>query len=204
MPHLYNHTKTVTKPIFLFLRKLRSALARGGLLASTLRGYSCGFLNPAVTIGRGCGFEKGIRLTATDGGKIFISDRAHLAEGVYIIARGGIVRILDDAFIGRGSVIVACEAIEIGRDTMISEYVVIRDQDHNTNPRPFRQAGSASTPIIIGEDVWIGCKASVLRGSVIGDRAVIGAHALVKSRIPADTTAVGLPARVIRSAGEYT
>jgi acetyltransferase-like isoleucine patch superfamily enzyme len=174
----------------------------GSLLASTIRTYSFGFLNPVVTIGRGCRFEKGVRFSATDGGEIFISDRVHLAQDVYVFAYNGRVRINENVFVGRGSTIVACESIEIGRDTMISEYVVIRDQDHKLTPRPVRTAGLASNPIIIGEDVWVGCKASVLRGAVIGDRAVIGAHALVKSQIPAGATAVGLPARADRSIGD--
>lgn len=186
--------------IYFFVRKVRSAFSRGYLLVSTIRVYIYGLLNPTLYIGRSCSFEKGIRLTATDGGRIFISDRVHLAEGVNITCSAGEIRISDDVFIGRGTVIVANEFIEIGRDSMISEYVVIRDQDHNTKSRPVRKAGLTSAPIVIGEDVWIGCKASVLRGSVIGNRSVIGAHALVKSHIPPESIAVGVPARVIRRA----
>ncbi len=50
----------------------------------------------------------------------------------------------------------------------------------------------------LGNDVWIGAKASILRGIKVGDGAVIGANALVLEDIPPYAVAVGTPARVIR------
>ena len=61
-----------------------------------------------------------------------------------------------------------------------------------------RSSGFHRSPIHIGEDVWIGCKASVLRCPYIGDRCVIGAHALVKSHIPDDMLAVRVPDRIVK------
>jgi acetyltransferase-like isoleucine patch superfamily enzyme len=51
----------------------------------------------------------------------------------------------------------------------------------------------------IGEDVWIGEKASILRGADIGAGSVIASQALVKDRIPPFSIVVGTPGRVIRS-----
>lgn len=51
---------------------------------------------------------------------------------------------------------------------------------------------------VIGNDVWIGAGAQVLRGAVIEDGAVIGAGAIVTGRIPAYAIAVGVPARVVK------
>lgn len=99
--------------------------------------------------------------------------------------------------------IVSQEGIRIGSDTLIAEYVVIRDQDHDTRTHPIRTSGFLTSPIHIGRDVWIGCKATVLRGSTIGDGAVVGAHALVKGHIPAGALAVGVPAKVVRSTEKH-
>lgn len=52
--------------------------------------------------------------------------------------------------------------------------------------------------VTVGSDVWIGGGARVLPGVTIGDRAVIGAGSVVTRPIPADSVAVGNPARVIR------
>lgn len=51
---------------------------------------------------------------------------------------------------------------------------------------------------VIGNDVWIGANAQILRGAVIEDGAIIGAGAIVTGRIPAYAIAVGIPAKVQR------
>jgi acetyltransferase-like isoleucine patch superfamily enzyme len=96
---------------------------------------------------------------------------------------------------------VHARSIQIGEDTLIAEYVVIRNQDHRTDLRPVRLPGFNSSPILIGRDVWIGCKASLLRGSSIGDRCVVGAHALVRSNMDDDMLVAGVPAKALRRLG---
>ncbi len=49
----------------------------------------------------------------------------------------------------------------------------------------------------IGDGVFIGTGAKILGPVTIGDNARIGANAVVMSDVPADSTAVGIPARVI-------
>ena len=56
-----------------------------------------------------------------------------------------------------------------------------------------------SQPVAIGSDVWIGYGAIVLSGVSIGDSSVIGAGAVVTRDVPANSIAVGNPARVIGS-----
>jgi acetyltransferase-like isoleucine patch superfamily enzyme len=52
--------------------------------------------------------------------------------------------------------------------------------------------------VIIGNDVWIGYKATILSGVTIGDGAVIGAYAMVTRNVPAYAIVAGNPARTIR------
>ena len=184
--------------LYLLLRKVKSTIYFLNSTLSTIATYAAAFGNPVITIKKGCRFGKSVKLMATDGGAIFIGNRTCLGDSVQIVAQRGRVTIEDEVFIGAGSIIVCKDDIFIGKDTLIAEYVVIRDQDHRTDSRPLRLSGFHSTPIRIGHDVWIGCKATVLRGSSIGDRCVIGAHALVKSHIADDMLAVGTPARAVR------
>lgn len=53
----------------------------------------------------------------------------------------------------------------------------------------------------IGDDVFIGAGAKIVGGITIGDRARIGANSLVISDVPPDSTAVGVPARILRLTG---
>ena len=58
-------------------------------------------------------------------------------------------------------------------------------------------------PITIGNDVYIGNNVLLLPGVSIGNRVVIGAGAVVSRDIPDNSVAVGVPARVIKTADEY-
>lgn len=58
-------------------------------------------------------------------------------------------------------------------------------------------------PITVGNDVYIGLNAIILPGVTIGNNVVIGAGAVVTKNIPDNSVAVGIPARVIKSADEY-
>lgn len=115
------------------------------------------------------------------------------------MSKMGAIEVGRDVFLGHGVTIVARERIDIGDGAEIAEYVSIRDQDHDHNfDGPTRMGGFMVAPIAIGPDVWVGAKASILRGSTVGRHAVIGAHALVEGDIPPNAIAVGVPAKVIR------
>lgn len=58
-------------------------------------------------------------------------------------------------------------------------------------------------PITVGDNVYFGNNALIMPGVNIGDNVVIGAGAIVTHDIPNDSVAVGVPARVIKSADEY-
>lgn len=182
----------------LLIRKFRSTVALCNCFISTLFSYIDAFGNPAIVIKKNCQFGRAVKLAATDGGSISIGERTSLGDHVQITAQGGRLTIENDVFVGVGSIIVCREDVFIGRDTLIAEYVVIRDQDHRLDSRPVRISGFHTSPVYIGQDVWIGCKASILRGSYVGDRCVIGAHALVKSHIPVGMLATGIPARAVK------
>lgn len=58
-------------------------------------------------------------------------------------------------------------------------------------------------PIVMGNNVYVGNNVLFMPGVIIGDNVIIGAGAVVTRNIPSNSVAVGVPARVIKSADEY-
>ena len=56
----------------------------------------------------------------------------------------------------------------------------------------------------VGNNVWIGYGACILRGVTIGDNAIVGTSAVVTKDVPANAVVAGVPARVIRMRNEPT
>ena len=61
-----------------------------------------------------------------------------------------------------------------------------------------REPKEYAYPVTIGKDCWIGGGAVICPGVTIGDRCIIGAGSVVTKDIPADSVAVGNPARVVK------
>ena len=58
-------------------------------------------------------------------------------------------------------------------------------------------------PIKVGDNVYIGNNVILLPGVTVGNNVVIGAGAVVSKSIPDNSVAVGVPAKVIKTADEY-
>lgn len=58
-------------------------------------------------------------------------------------------------------------------------------------------------PITVGNNVYIGNNVIILPGVNIGSKVIIGAGAIVSRDIPDNSVAVGVPAKVIKTADEY-
>ena len=90
--------------------------------------------------------------------------------------------------------------ITIGENVMIGPKTLILGRDHGMqlNGRSMREQEHIRKPITIGNDVWIGGGAIILKGVSIGEGAVVGAGSVVTKDIPRNAIAVGNPAKVIK------
>lgn len=105
------------------------------------------------------------------------------------------ISIGEQTFVNRDCKLIARRSITIGRRCEIGWEVSITDSDFH------QLAGGdpATSPVTIGDHVWIGARAMVLKGVRIGDGAVVAAGAVVAHDVPAATIVGGVPARPIRS-----
>lgn len=91
--------------------------------------------------------------------------------------------------------------IRIGRNCQIGPNVQLLTPTHPLDPDLRRDGLEAGAPITIGDNVWLGGGVIVCPGVTIGDNSVIGAGGVVTKDIPANSVAVGNPARVIKTLG---
>jgi acetyltransferase-like isoleucine patch superfamily enzyme len=119
-------------------------------------------------------FEAGVRLEVYRGATLFIGKGTYFNRNVHVVVAESVV-------VGRG--------VKVGWD------VVIMDTDlHGHSGQPARPK-----PVIIEDDVWIGCRALILKGVRVGKGAIIGAGAIVTKDVPPLAVVASPGARVIFS-----
>lgn len=119
-------------------------------------------------------------------------------EPPLMVAFGKPVTIGDGTYINSGLNLVDDFTITIGRNVLIAPNVTISATGHPVHYK-LRPCGDMySFPVVIGDNVWIGCNVSICPGVTIGENSVIGAGSVVLRDIPANCVAAGNPCRVIR------
>lgn len=122
--------------------------------------------------------------------------------------------LIGDFTLLNGAIIMAEELVEIGSHCLISWNVGVADSDfHPLEPaqrmidakalapfykdRPPRPK-LKTAPVKIGDNVWIGMNAVILKGVTIGDNSVVAAGAVVTKSVPANTVVAGNPAVAVK------
>ncbi len=144
-----------------------------------------------ITIGEGCVFGCHGVLTAWDR---FMDDTFTPS-----------IEIGDRVTIGDYFHITAINRIRIGNGVLTGRWVTISDNAHGTTDPdtlsrvPMERRLFSKGPVIIGDNVWIGDKATVLAGVTVGEGAVIGANAVVTKDVPPYSIVGGNPARILKT-----
>lgn len=110
-----------------------------------------------------------------------------------------------NACIGEYNHITCINYIQIGENLLTGRWVTISDNNHGDNSleqmhqAPVLRPVTSKGPVIIGNNVWLGEKVTVVSGATIGDGAVIAANSVVTKDIPAYCVAGGCPAKVLKT-----
>ena len=91
--------------------------------------------------------------------------------------------------------------IEIGNDVIVGNYVTMHSENHNYSDinKPIRLQGTSHKGIVIGDNCWIGAKATILDGVHIGNGCIVAAGAVVTKDFPDNVIIGGVPAKVIKN-----
>lgn len=107
--------------------------------------------------------------------------------------------------LGEYNHITAVNRIVIGDNLLTGRFVLITDNSHGKfdmeelNIHPSHREIVSKGEVVIGNNVWLGDKVSVLPGVHIGDGCIIGANSVVTHDVPSFSIAAGSPAKVIRT-----
>lgn len=127
---------------------------------------------------------------------------SHVTAGSLTVGfgNGGVCVIGDRAEIMEAYIAVSGAKVMIGKDSLISTMVQIRNHDgHHMFDLETKKRINHPADVIIGDHVWIGYRAIILAGARIGAGSVIGAGAVTSGQFGGNLVIAGCPARVIRT-----
>ncbi len=143
-------------------------------------GYSHVHPRARLTLGSGSAMAPNVSLR--NGERISIGHDCHIGERCFLWAGDATGKIV------------------LGNYVSLAPGVFITASDYRFEPGvPFRQQSKNEKDIHIGNDVWLGANVVVTAGVTIGDGCIVGAGAVVTKSLPAQSIAVGVPAKVIGS-----
>src|SRR5215210_82714 len=151
-------------------------------------------LDGLAFVGPGCTFE------VKKGATLELGRWSWVGHGCKIRSHERAVSIGAKAVLGQDCTLSSFQHVSIGRECVIADRVMLIDFDHGMVEvdRPIRLQGIYKRDVRVGNNVWIGYGACILRGVTIGDNAVIGTSAVVTRDVPANAVVAGVPARILR------
>ena len=152
-------------------------------------------------IGKGCLLEGDENIT--------IGKNTFIGEGSELIAYKSHFERLLDSHLTIGDHVritarcrITCAGnITIEDDVLFAPDVFVTDHNHGTNPEiegGYSPQDITIKDVVIKKGAWLGQRACVLPGVVIGEHSIIGANSVVTKAVPAFSMAVGSPAKVIK------
>lgn len=133
-------------------------------------------------------------------GELIFKGKARIGHGSKIsVNKGGVLQLGENFSISAESSIVVDVLVEFGNNCLISWDCLIMDTDLHKIRNIKGEIINHPTPIIIGNNVWIGCRNLILKGTKISDNTIIGASSVLHSDISNMVgVLVGNPIKIIK------
>ena len=134
---------------------------------------------------------------------IVLGDRVYVGRNTIIYCKNGDISIDENVSFSANCIVFSSNELTLKKNSVVAAFSYLLsggeyDLDDAT-PVALQPGTCTKGPLQIGEDCWIGAGAKVLDGASLGDHCVIGAGSVVNRPIPANSIAVGVPARVVKS-----
>ena len=173
-------------------------------LASYLRMARASARCPSLRFEGPCFIGPDVRFEVREGfGRMVIGAYTHVGAHSRVRAHEGTLRIGRKSVIGIRNTVNCWLDITIGDTCLFGDDVYVCDFDHVTERLdvPVKDQGIVKSPVRIGDDVWLGTKVVVTRGTHVDDHCVVAASSVARGSYPAKSIIAGVPGRVVRSRG---
>jgi len=133
-------------------------------------------------------------------GTVIFKGRCNIGHGSKISIETNGTLILGDNFtISAESSIAVSSEIQFGNNCLLSWDILIMDTDFHKIKDEFGNIINAPKPIIVGNNVWIGCRSLILKGAKIPNNCVIGADSIVSKALEKENGLyVGSPCKLVK------
>lgn len=134
-------------------------------------------------------------LKLADNARLVVHGDFRIFTGCSVYVNEGASLELGSGYISNNANISCFNNIKIGHGVAVSEDVTIRDSD---NHHILYSGHQPDGPVEIGDHVWIGIRATILKGVKIGNGSIVAAGAVVARDVSDNCLVGGVPARVIK------
>jgi acetyltransferase-like isoleucine patch superfamily enzyme len=151
---------------------------------------------PNVTLGKGVRIKGSFIVKGRV--RVEIGDYARLGKKVSITGSG---HVSIDKNVSVNGTWIGCEtSITISEDCLISDCFIQDTDFHNLDPqlRHCPPGPKVSAPITLERNVWVGARATVMKGVSIGENSVIGLGSVVRKSVPANVVVIGNPQQIVK------
>ena len=142
--------------------------------------------------------HRSVRMDTPPYRKFFLGDYSVVESFACINNAVGDVVIGDHTRIGLHNTIIG--PVTIGNHVNLAQGITVTALNHNFSDTEKRidEQGVNTTPVVIGDDIWIGANAVILPGVTIGSHSVVAAGSVVTKDVPPHSLVAGVPAKIIR------
>jgi acetyltransferase-like isoleucine patch superfamily enzyme len=139
-----------------------------------------------------------------DNNGIDIGDNVFIGRNTIVYCKNGNIRLEKGVNISANCTVFSSNDLTIREGTLVGGYSYLLsggEYDIDDKATEFADQSGMLTkgPLVIGRNCWLGARVTVLDSGNVGEHCVIGAGALVTKEIPANSLAMGVPARVVKS-----
>ena len=159
-----------------------------------------------IKLGKACTIEERVHVdgyakqTVSFGNRVKIGANTKISITSHLENIGTGLNIGHDSAIGEYSYLGCSGGVTIGNDVIMGQYVSFHSQNHNyqDKTRKIREQGVKSEGIEIGNNIWVGAKATFLDGCKVSDNSIVASGAVVTDKFSSGVVIGGVPARVIK------